>query len=241
MEILIIRHGEPNYAIDSLTDKGWQEAEYLARRIAPLDVKDYYCSPLGRAHDTAKATLELAHRSAETLEWLKEFDPQIYRPDRPERKGCVWDWKPSDWTTYEPFYDEQKWYTHPLLEGANTKERYDWVTSNFDALLEKHGYKREGKYYRVIDRNHDRIVFFCHFGLECVLLSHLIGCSPMVLWHGFVAAPTSVTTIHTEERDEGIASFRISSFGDISHLYANKEEPSFAARYIECYGDKPGF
>ena len=27
MKIIFIRHGEPNYEIDSLTEKGWREAE----------------------------------------------------------------------------------------------------------------------------------------------------------------------------------------------------------------------
>lgn len=30
MELLIIRHGDPDYKIDSLTKKGWKEAEYLS-------------------------------------------------------------------------------------------------------------------------------------------------------------------------------------------------------------------
>ena len=60
----------------------------------------------------------------------------------------------------------------------------------------------------------------------------------MVMWHGFCAAPSSVTTINTEERREEIASFRISAFGDISHLYAHDEPPAFAARFCETYDNK---
>ena len=30
MKIIFIRHGEPNYEIDSLTEKGWREAELLS-------------------------------------------------------------------------------------------------------------------------------------------------------------------------------------------------------------------
>ena len=57
----------------------------------------------------------------------------------------------------------------------------------------------------------------------------------MVLWHGLCALPTGVTTVVTEERQQGIASFRIIGFGDLSHLYAAGETPSFAARFCECY------
>jgi len=60
----------------------------------------------------------------------------------------------------------------------------------------------------------------------------------MPIWHGFCAQPSSVTTIVTEERREGIASFRILAFGDTSHLYVHDEEPSFAARFCECYSDE---
>ena len=123
------------------------------------------------------------------------------------------------------------------LNRLVAKGYYDYVTGKFDKLLAEHGYVREGHYYRVEKPNEDTLVFFCHFGLECVLLAHLIGASPMVLWHGFCAAPSSVTTVNTEERREGIASFRISAFGDISHLYVHDEPPAFAARFCEMYSN----
>ena len=96
----------------------------------------------------------------------------------------------------------------------------------------------DGMYYRAEHPNNDTIALFCHFGVESVMLSHLIGASPMVLWQGMAAAPTSVTTVVTEERREGIASWRILSFGDISHLYAFGIEPSFSARFCECYSNE---
>ena len=33
MKILIVRHGDPDYSIDSLTEKGWKEAEYLSEKL----------------------------------------------------------------------------------------------------------------------------------------------------------------------------------------------------------------
>ena len=38
MKILLIRHGDPDYEKDSLTEKGWHEAELLAQR-RELDAK----------------------------------------------------------------------------------------------------------------------------------------------------------------------------------------------------------
>lgn len=235
MRLLIIRHGDPDYSIDSLTQKGWKEAEYLAERLAKLEVKAFYVSPLGRAKDTASCTLNKVGRTAQEKEWLREFAPQIHRPDTGERRRVAWDWLPADWTAEDRFYDADSWYDVPAMQEAHVKEEYEWVVKCFDELLMQHGYRREGRFYRVEEANNDTLVFFCHFGLECVLLSHLMNVSPMILWHGFCAAPTSVTTVITEERRKGIAAFRVSGFGDISHLYVKEEPPAFSARFCETF------
>ena len=206
MRLLIVRHGDPDYSIDSLTEKGWKEAEYLSERLSKLDVKDFYVSPLGRAKDTASFTLKKMNRTAVECDWLREFDVLIDRPDVTDRQKRLWDWLPQDWTQDERFYQYDHWYENERLQQSDAKGYYDYVTGKFDKLLAEHGYVREGHYYRV-------------------------------LWHGFCAAPSSVTTVNTEERREGIASFRISAFGDISHLYVHDEPPAFAARFCEMYSN----
>lgn len=238
MQILIIRHGDPNYEIDSLTEKGWKEAELLADRISKLEVKDFYVSPLGRAKDTASLTLKKMNREAEELPWLQEFfRANIARPDV-EGRAIAWDWLPQDWTKEAAYYDVKQWCKTSIMQDSDVEKEYRWVAEGLDEILAKHGYVREGNYYRVEKPNTDRIVLFCHFGVESVMLSHLLGVSPMIMWHGFCAAPTSVTTINTEERREGIASFRVSSYGDVSHLYVADEEPAFSARFCETYGNQ---
>ena len=47
MRILLLRHGEPDYANDTLTEKGNQEAELLSRRMANYDITDFYDEPVG--------------------------------------------------------------------------------------------------------------------------------------------------------------------------------------------------
>lgn len=234
MRILIVRHGDPNYEINSLTEVGWKEAELAAERISKLDVKEFYLSPLGRAQDTASCTLKKMNRTGITYEWLREFSPRIHRPDKDITKIC-WDWLPQDWTIEQKYYDLNTWADTPIMQEGNVRAEYEWVCKEVDNVLEKHGYKRENNYYRVEQPNTDTIVFFCHFGVECAILSHLLNVSPMILWHGFCAAPASITTVYTEERRKGIASWRVSAFGDISHLYVAGQEPSFAARFCECY------
>ena len=237
MKILIIRHADPDYVNDSLTDKGWKEAEYLAEMLSKQDIKSFYMSPYGRAQDTASLTLKKMGRTAEVKPWLREFDVLIDRPDCKDRQRIPWDWLPQDWTKEERFFDKDHWHESEYLSKYNVGEEYRKVTEQFDELLAEHGYVREGKYYRAVKPNHDTIAFFCHFGCEGVLLSHLMNTSPMIVWHGFCAQPSSVTTIVTEERREGIAYFRMLGFGEITHLYVNDEPPAFAARFCECYED----
>lgn len=234
MKLLIVRHADPDYTIDSLTPTGWKEAELLSDRLVKLDVTAFYVSPLGRAKDTASLTLKKSGREATELSWLQEFPPRISRPDKKEQT-IVWDWLPADWTKEERYYDKDGWNATDVMLKGQVGETYQQVIAGFDQLLSTHGYEREGAYYRAVHANSDTIILFCHFGLECVLLSHLLGVSPMVLWHGLCAAPSSVTTLVTEERRKEIAYFRMSSFGDISHLYAAGEQPSFAARFCERF------
>lgn len=235
MKLLIIRHGDPDYTIDSLTEKGWREAEMLSERIAPMDIAAYYVSPLGRAQDTASLTLKKANRTAETLNWAREYDCRIIGEDGNRR--IPWDMLPEKWTAVPEYYDKDKWYDVPVMAEADMRRGLAEVWDGLDTLLARHGYVRDGMTYRAENPNEDTIAIFCHFGVECVMLGHLLGVSPMVLWHGFMAAPTSVTTVNTEERRDGTAAFRVSAFGDISHLYLHNEPPAFAGRFCETFAN----
>ncbi|MBQ3817063.1 MAG: histidine phosphatase family protein [Clostridia bacterium] len=235
MKLVIIRHAEPDYSIDSVTQKGGREAELLSERLKRLDVNKIYCSPLGRAKDTAKPTLQKLGKEAEICDWLKEFPPRINDPYIKEQGRRCWDFMPSFWTKEEKYFDKDNWYNTPLMKEGGVKEEYEKVCKGLDGLLESHGYKRNGNMYEAVKPNSDTILLFCHFGVESIMLSHLLNISPMPLLHGFVALPSSVTALATEEREKGKAYFRCSCYGDLSHLYVADEPPSFAARFCELY------
>lgn len=236
MRIIIVRHGDPDYAIDSLTEDGWKEAALLAQRLKKLSIKAYYSSPMGRAKATASILLKEQNREAEILPWLREFGPVIDRPGL--KPGCAWDWLPQQWTPKRHFFDKDSWAEEECFQAGDLKKEYAWVAQGLDTLLERHGYRRKEGYYQVIFPNEDTIVLFCHFGVTCVMLSHLLGISPMVLWQGVCTAPSAVTILTTEERRKGIACFRMNCLGDTSHLYVADREPSFSARFCETF-DNP--
>ena len=236
MKLLIVRHADPDYSIDSLTETGWKEAALLAERLKKEDVKAFYCSPLGRARDTASLTLKAMGREAEILPWLREFAPKVDKPNR--KNGVAWDWLPQDWTDDKIFFDKDRWHQGKCLKEAGVGAEAAWVAAGVDALLARHGYRRDGNLYRAEKANEDTLILFCHFGVACVILGHILNMSPMQLWQGTCAAPSSVTVLRTEERREGIAYFRMSAFGDTSHLYAGNMEPAFSARFCETYANE---
>ena len=49
MNILIIRHGEPDYENDSITERGADDARRLAAIIDRYHIDEFYVSPLGQA------------------------------------------------------------------------------------------------------------------------------------------------------------------------------------------------
>ena len=73
MRILFIRHGDPDYTHDTLTEKGIEEAGALSRLIPAMNVGDCYASPLGRAQKTAEIALAPTGITPVTLDWIQEF------------------------------------------------------------------------------------------------------------------------------------------------------------------------
>ena len=237
MNLYIIRHAEPDYSCDSLTEKGWREAALLAPRLAKIPDAQIYVSPLGRAQATASLLLKQTGAQAQTLGWLREFDQGYRLAGDVQPVGIGWDLLPQTWAEEPQYYDPEGWREAPVYRDTGVGEAYDRVIAGLDALLAAHGYVRDGHVYRVERPNCENILLFCHFGLESVLLSRLLDCSPVVLWHHTVALPSSVTVLSTEERRRGTAVFRMSRFGDLSHLDAAGEPASFHARFCERAGD----
>lgn len=236
MRILIVRHGDPDYERDTLTEKGHREAALLAEKLKKEKIDYFYSSPLGRAKDTCSYVLKAHGRERDVVikDWLREFCSPLTLPSGRER-DVAWDMLPNEWVNEKQMYDYQDWYKQDFYRAVDMESAYKRVTDGLDDLIASHGYVREGNLYKTKKGNTDTIAFFCHFGLEMVLLSRLCDISPISLWHHFTALTTSVTTLYTEERREGTAIFRCCGFGDVGHLYAGNEPSSFAARFCEVY------
>ena len=67
------------------------------------------------------------------------------------------------------------------------------------------------------------------------IVGFLTGISPFALWHATCMAPSSVTTLVSEEREKGLVWWRCEQIGDVSHLAAADQRPSTAAQFPEIY------
>lgn len=238
MRIIFVRHGDPDYANDTLTEKGWREAALLAERVSKWEVTDFYVSPLGRAQDTASLSLKKVGRTAETLDWLREFEAPVIDPTRGGRT-IPWDLLPGVWTGIPEMYDREGFADTEVMKTGPVKEEYARICKGLDDLLARYGYVREGGVYRTDgQKKADQdatIVLFCHMGVTLFLMGHLLGVSPVVMTSGFFFATTSVTVLGTEEREPGIAYFRCQTAGDCLHLRQNGEPVSRMGYFTEPF------
>lgn len=235
MRILLIRHAEPDYTVDSLTPKGRVEAELLSRRMVKYDVRDFYVSPLGRAKDTAAYTLEKLGREAETLPWLREFRGSYPDPETGERRIVAWDVKPRIWTAFPGVTQIDTWCDTPAFAGGDVKEIWQETTAGVDELLGRYGYVKDGPVWKCENNGDFTIALFCHFGISMAILGYLTDVSPMVLWQHTMCLPSSLTEVVTEERIKGEVIFRMTKLGDLTHLEASGEVRSTAGLFPEVY------
>ncbi len=254
MRLIFIRHGDPDYEKDSLTPQGWKEAKLLSKRVSKWSVTDFYVSPLGRARDTAGVSLKKMRRTAQTLDWLKEFYIKVKDPVT--GKDCIpWDFMPEFLYSDERFLDKDHWLDTPIMRTGPVAENYKEVCIGIDSVLRKYGFERDGFIYRTdgkipnpnfdpatkVEKYHllsnkkeydgRTIVLFCHLGVMFTAISHLINCSPSVLWQGMYVAPTSITVLNSEERVAGKAVFRVERLGDINHLTNGRQKSSSSGYY----------
>ena len=58
MILYYIRHGDPNYEEDTITELGHYQAEETSKFLAKQNIDLIFSSPLKRARDTAKYLVE---------------------------------------------------------------------------------------------------------------------------------------------------------------------------------------
>ena len=231
MKLYIIRHGDPDYEHDTLTERGWQEAELLSERLMREKIDKIYLSPLGRAQATAKPYLEKTGMEGETLDFLREFPRGVVQPLREEgigeedRRSCPWD---VDLRLFEKnaelLTDDARWSEHKMYDPDDVEAEVNKVKAGFDQIMEDNGLKRVGYHYELTGKytkeelNDRTVAIFCHMGLGSLLLAHIAHIAPPHFWQEFRFMPTSVSTIFFVPAAGERYQSKIFAIGDTTHL-----------------------
>ena len=176
MRIVLIRHGDPNYEKDCLTELGHKQVKVAAQRLLKEGIQEIYCSPLGRARQTAQAFSDASGISEiKILDFIQEI--------RFGREGELYDSKWNPWLGVNALVHDGKdlqtpsWREYPIFKDTYSTQDADKIAKETDKWLEGLGYKREGLYYRNTrkDDTEKTIAIFCHGGSSAAFMAHVLN------------------------------------------------------------------
>ena len=214
MRLHIIRHADPDYANDSLTEQGRREAAALARYLCSLGLHEIYSSPAGRARLTAQYTAEATALPVTVEDWTAELKGLRV----PGEKRVLWDLDGDE--VRQPAYLKEKdnWGLVERFDAVRAREEYQRVVRASDEFLARQGFVRAGGVYQVRGENRKHLAAFCHGGFGPLWVAHLLEIPLPLMWAGFFMHPSSVTTILFDERKPGLATPRCLGYGELAHL-----------------------
>ena len=215
MRILFVRHGDPDYKNDCLTELGREQAEAVSRRLLPEGISEIYASPYGRAAETAAYTASRLSLPVTTLPYMHEIG---WGGDDLPFGGHPWSL--SDQLLTEDNYDffAQDWRTHPYFVRNKARECYDEIAEQFDLFLAQQGFRHDGRRFFCTANNEKTIALFSHGGSGACAIGHILS-----LPFPFVAAVmqfdvTSVTIIEFPAREGEYIHPRLELFNDAAHI-----------------------
>ncbi len=189
MDIVFIRHGQPQWAVDgmsqpdpNLTERGELQARLAADRIAsdPKPATELIASPAARARQTASPIAAATGLIPVTVEDLVEVK-------MPDWEGV------TEESVIEIFRNSRhrtpdEWW-EGLPGGESFRRFHNRVIGALDPLLAERGMVRDTDDPRLWHVNEDagRIVIVAHGGTNSVCLTHLLGIPPAPWeWEKFV-------------------------------------------------------
>lgn len=218
MKLYILRHADPDYDNDCITEKGVREAEELARRAASFGLTHLYTSPFRRTRQTAQHIADSCGIEPAVLEWTHELNELI--SDTEYGRLASWDVPPEHYLSPERVNTRSSVHiADDMPARSESLAALERIGAESDAFFFRFGYARDGARYTVEHHSDAQIAVVCHLGFGMTWLSHLLRIPLDTVWSGFWFPPASVSAVLFEERSGNFAVPRLVSFADISHLY----------------------
>jgi len=219
MEIVLIRHGEPEWVRDGLnvvdpplTERGVMQAQRVAEAITGEHFDHVIASPLRRARQTAAPLLASMGRT----EVVEPFLEEIREPD--------WHGTPAELarTAYAEERQrpaEERW--HGLKGGGEPpREFVERVRTGAEQFWQRIGMQRSRQTLPVwhLDQPDLKVAVFAHAGTNGVLVCQLLGLVPVPWeWDRMVTMHASVTRLTSMQIGDG-HTFALMKLSDVEHL-----------------------
>ncbi len=225
MEIVLVRHGQPEWVRDGLnvnnpplTALGHRQAELLAEALVGESFDEVLVSPLTRARQTVAPLLEAQGREETVDDWLEEIRDPMWHGTPAEKAQEAY----AEMRGRSP---DDRW--HGLDGGESIREFTDRIHVGANEFLSSRGVERIEHELPVwhIDEPGARIALFAHAGTNSVTICHLLGLQPTPWeWERFVIGHTSVSRLEALPVGDGYT-FSLTKLSDLEHL-----EPSDRTR-----------
>jgi len=221
MRIIFVRHGEPDYVHDCLTDTGRAQARAAAERLAGEGISEIYASPCGRAAETASFTAEKLGLPVTTLDFMHEIT--WGGADTPHEGHP---WTLGDMMLEEGFdFAAGDWRRHPYFRNNSATEKYAMIAERFDAFLMGFGYRHEGGRCFCETGTDGTIALFSHGGSGACALAHLLDMPFPYVCVVFPYDFTSIIIIDLPCRPGTYVHPRVELFNDCAHITRRGDGP----------------
>ncbi|MEE8330691.1 MAG: histidine phosphatase family protein [Acidimicrobiia bacterium] len=221
MELWFVRHAQPAWAVDGLTQRdpyltelGHRQAQLLADRLASLNTQftGLLVSSALRSQQTAEPVAAALEMDIETFDGLTE----IMMPD----------WSDTPEATVQQIFNES--YQRPPTDwwegidgGESFRDFHNRITTTVDGILKSHGVTRDSTdptQLWEMDPPDERLLLVAHGGTNAVALAYLLGAEATPWeWERFVLGHASIASLVAMGLGGGhILSMR--TFNDREHL-----------------------
>lgn len=221
MEIILIRHAQPEWVKDGLnvvnpplTEMGHRQAEALATSLNNEHFDDIYVSPLLRAQQTAAPILKALQRDLIVADWLEEIRDPMWHGSPEERAQ-------EAWKAEKKKMSHERWTG--LEGGENVDEFVARINDGTAQFLTSNGLERSDNTLPVwheTDSYHHgkRIALICHAGTGSVAICHMLGLQPTPWeWERFVIGHATVNVVSALKLGDGVT-FGLSRLSGNDHL-----------------------
>ena len=176
MRIIFVRHGEPDYEHDCLTENGVRQADLAAKRLKDEGIEEIYCSPLGRAVQTAQPASKELGLPVKTLDFMREVHWGSTDGSLLFLNGHPWNLTDElirrGWDLNDPAWRQHEFYRNNIVTAE-----VDKIAERTDEWLFSLGYERCGLYYRCVRENDEQhtVALFSHGGSSSAAMGHILN------------------------------------------------------------------